>query len=434
MNALDIINFVICILFLMCYAFQFAYLLIPFVKKLPPHKETKLHKYAVLISARNEENVIGTLIDSIKAQDYPSELVTVVLVADNCTDDTARVGAEHGAVVYERHDMENIGKGYALDYVLKKLAVDYGEDAFDAFVVFDADNILTKNYLTEINKTFSDGYEVVTSYRNTKNFGESWIAGSCAVWYLREAKYLNGSRMRIGACPQVSGTGFLFSNKIKKENGGWPFHTLTEDYEFTCHSVAKGIKFGHCETAHFYDEQVPGFRQSWRQRLRWTKGGLQGFLLYWKQLIKGIFSKNFVASYDMFMSFAPAYVISMFAVVVNTVGAIWQIAVGYHVGAVIWGIAKMLLAAYSVLLLQSIVTVITEWKYIHAHPAKRILSMFTFPIFVMSFIPLCFVAIFKKVEWKPIAHTAVSGVEAEILQQTGTASADGKADATGNEN
>lgn len=418
MTALDIINLIFGILFVMCYAFQFAYLIIPFIKKMPPHKETKLHKLAILVSARNEENVIGNLFDSIKAQDYPEELVTVVLVADNCTDRTADVGREHGVRVYERNDLTKIGKGYALDYALKRLDEELGEDAFDAFIVFDADNILTKNYLTEINKTFSDGYQVVTAYRNTKNFGDSWLSASCAVWYLRESKYLNGSRMRIGACPQVSGTGFLFSNEVKKQNGGWPFHTLTEDYEFTCHSVVQGMKFGYCETAQFYDEQVSGFRQSWRQRLRWVKGGLQGFLIYWKALLKGLFSRKFVACYDMLMSFAPAYLISIAAVLVNIVGAIVQIATGVPPLSVLWAVGKMLLGGYVILLIQSVVTVATEWKYIHAHPVKRILSALTFPIFIMSFIPICFIALFKKVEWKPIRHTSVGDEDTKAFVDT----------------
>lgn len=218
--------------------------------------------------------------------------------------------------------------------------------------------------------------------------------------------------MRIGACPQVSGTGFLFSNEVKKQNGGWPFHTLTEDYEFTCDSVVKGMKFGYCETAQFYDEQVSGFRQSWRQRLRWTKGGLQGFVKYWKPLLSGLFSKKFVACYDMLMSIAPAYLISIAAVVVNAVGAVWQIAAGVPWQSVILTVGKMLLGAYIILLIQSVVTVITEWKYIHAHPAMKVLSAFTFPIFIMSFIPICFQALFMKVEWKPIKHTSVDEGEA----------------------
>lgn len=424
MTLLDIVNSVIGVLFLLCYIFQFAYLLIPFIKKMPPHKETKLHKYAVLISARNEENVIENLLDGLAAQDYPKELYTTVLVADNCTDRTAEVGREKGIVVYERFNDAERGKGYALNYLLHKLDEDYGKDAFDAFIVFDADNIPTRSFITEINKTFSDGYEVVTAYRNSKNYGDGWLAGGAGLWYIRESKYLNGSRMRIGACPQVSGTGFLFSNRVKEANGGWPFHTLTEDYEFTCHSVVNGMRFGYCEEAEFYDEHVVGAVQSWHQRLRWVKGGLQGFCLYWKGLIKGLFSKKFVACYDMLMSLAPAYILSLAACFINIVGAIVLIATGNGVAETLLPIGKMVLGAYLVLFLQSAVTTATEWKHIHAHPVKKILYAFTFPFFIFTFVPLCLIALFKKVEWKPIRHTSIDSIKhgdkiIEVITQSG---------------
>ena len=157
MQTLSIINLILGILFVLCYAFQFIYLVVPFLKKLPEHKETKPHKYAIMICARNEENVIANLAESIRAQDYPAELINIVLVADNCTDNTAAVAKELGLTVYERFNKEKIGKGYALEYGLSKVAEDFGEDYFDAFIVFDADNILTENFVTEINKTFSDG-------------------------------------------------------------------------------------------------------------------------------------------------------------------------------------------------------------------------------------------------------------------------------------
>ena len=99
---LDIINMILGILFVMCYAFQFIYLFIPFVMKLPKHKEASLHKFAIIVSARNEENVINNLFDSIDAQDYPRELITVALVADNCTDKTAQIARECGGSGRER--------------------------------------------------------------------------------------------------------------------------------------------------------------------------------------------------------------------------------------------------------------------------------------------------------------------------------------------
>ena len=114
MDALNVINYVISVIFILCYSYQFLYILVPVLKKAKPHKEEQAHNYAVLISARNEQAVIGNLLDSIARQTYDRGSVTVFVVADNCTDDTARVASEHGAVVFERFDTSRVGKGYAL--------------------------------------------------------------------------------------------------------------------------------------------------------------------------------------------------------------------------------------------------------------------------------------------------------------------------------
>jgi len=415
---LDIINIVLAVALILCYSFQFIYIFIPFLKKMPPHKETTPHKYAVLISARNEENVIANLIESLHAQDYPAELITIFLVADNCTDKTAEVGRENGAIVYERFNKQEIGKGYALNYLLGRIDEDFGPDAFDAFVVFDADNIVTKTFFTEINKTFSDGYNVITTYRNAKNYNDNWLAASTGLWFIREAKYLNGSRFRIGACPQVSGTGFLFSNEIKKQNGGWPFHTLCEDYEFTCHSVVQGMKFGYCEEAKFYDEQVTGFRQSWNQRMRWAKGGLQSFAIYWKKLLRGVFSKNFLACYDMLMSIAPGYIISILSVLVNLFASAYYLIIGVPFVTVLLSVAKFVVPAYIGVWILGFVCTISEWKHLRTSNAKKILYSFTFPFFLFTFIPIAFCALFMKVEWKHIAHKSVSQEDMSTMRES----------------
>ena len=157
----------------------------------------------------NEEFVIGNLLDSIKKQDYPSDLLTVFVVADNCTDNTASISRGYGAFVYERSDRDLIGKGYALDWLLSRLKEDGHWETIDGFLVFDADNVLAPNYISEMNKTFSDGYEALTSYRNSKNYGDNWISAGYALWYLRESKYLHNSRIggistKIGSCLQPS--------------------------------------------------------------------------------------------------------------------------------------------------------------------------------------------------------------------------------------
>ena len=144
-------------------------------------------------------------------------------------------------------------------FLLRKIRKKY-----DAYLVFDADNLVAPDYIQEINKTFSTGYDIVTSYRNTKNYGDNWISAGYGLWFLREAQYLNRPRASIGASCGVSGTGFLFSARILQKCGGWHFFSLTEDIEFTAHNIVNGEKIGYCPSAVFYDEQPTGFRQSIR--------------------------------------------------------------------------------------------------------------------------------------------------------------------------
>ena len=198
-------NFVLSLIFFVCYAYQMGYIFVPFLfksKKLPINK--CVNRYAVLICARNEEAVLPTLIDSIKNQTYNGELITVFVAADNCTDNTAKLAKDAGAVVYERFNDKKVGKGYALQFLLENIYKDFGKRYFDGFFVFDADNVLEENYIEEMNRTFSQGYRIVTSYRNSKNYGDNWISAGYALWFLREAKYLNNSRMLLNSSCAVS--------------------------------------------------------------------------------------------------------------------------------------------------------------------------------------------------------------------------------------
>ena len=144
MKTLSYVNFIISILFMACYAYQAVYLVAALLKKQKVFKAKKLHRYGVLIAARNEEAVIGQLLESIKRQSYDGGLVTTFVVADNCTDGTARVAAESGAIVFERFDSANVGKGYALNYLLHRIDELFPERPFDGYFVFDAEMCLKK--------------------------------------------------------------------------------------------------------------------------------------------------------------------------------------------------------------------------------------------------------------------------------------------------
>lgn len=234
------------------------------------------HKYAIVIAARNEEKVIGNLLDSIKKQDYPSDLITTFVVADNCTDDTAKIARKNGAICYERFDNERKTKGFALQYLFEKIEEDYGRSSFEGYFVFDADNLLKKDYISRMNDAFDSGEKIITSYRNTKNFDENWIASTYALHWIRSIRFNHRARSVLRLATNIQGTGFLFSNEIVKD--GWKYTSLTEDRALTADAVAQGYRISYNEAAMFYDEQPVRLKIALRQRLRWSRGHLLAFL------------------------------------------------------------------------------------------------------------------------------------------------------------
>ncbi len=413
---INLINYLIAVIFCVCYAYQFFYLLVPFFVRRRKRPETVMHNFAVLISARNEEAVIGQLLESIRAQTYPADRLTVFVCADNCTDRTAEVAAKAGAVVFERQDMRHIGKGYALAFLLRSIADYYEPECFDGYFVFDADNILEPDYIERMNETFSEGYNIVTGYRNSKNYADNWISAGYSLWFLRESQYLNRSRYLLGTSAAVSGTGFMFSRGIVEKNGGWNYFLLTEDIEFTVDSVISGEKIGYCEKAMLYDEQPTGFKQSVRQRLRWARGYIQVFCGYGGSLIRGIFSKNFLSCYDMTMAIMPAMVLSLASIAANVATLVLNLQDASVWQEVALSLAQSAANVYLTFILIGGVTLITEWKKIHAGALKKVLYLFTFPLFMLTYIPISVAALFVDVEWKPIVHSR-SRTLAEIKRE-----------------
>ncbi len=402
MEKIILINLVIAIIFCICYSYQFLYVIVSLMKKDKPHQETKAHRFAVLIAARNEETVINHLIDSINTQTYDQGEVTVFVVADNCTDQTAACARKMGAIVYERFDQTKIGKGHAMEFLLNQMEKDYAP--FDGYFVFDADNVLDQNYILEMNKTFSDGYDIITSYRNSKNYGDNWISSGYAIWFLWESEFLNRGRMLLGTSCAVSGTGFFFSRRIIEKYGGWKFFLLTEDIQFTVDNVLSGEKIGYCRQAMLYDEQPVKFQQSFRQRMRWAKGFFQVFHRYGLDLFKGSLQRN-TSCYDMLMVIMPAIILTLFTLIFNGSMILFGNYTNSQDDLIMMMMGRMILNMYFMLVFIATVTTATQWKNIHTTSFKKLAYIFTFPFFMFTYIPITIVAFFKKVEWQPIEHS-----------------------------
>ena len=411
MMLLDIfkyVNIFIGSFFMLSYSYQVVYLFVGTVikpKKFAWAKET--NRYAFVIAAKDEENVISQLCDSIFLQSYPRSLIDVFVVADNCTDSTALIARECGAYVYERFNKEKIGKGYALEFLFEKIKEHFGFDYYEGFFVVDADNILDRHYVCEMNRCVSAKNKLIMCYRNSKNYGDNWISAGYSLWFLRASRHLNNPRQYFNLSAEITGTGFFVHKDIIKRDGGWITHCLIEDIEFTVQNVMRGEKIAFCNDAIVYDEQPTRFMQSYHQRKRWIKGYIYILKTYGVKLFSKFFCGKGFSNFDMIMAVSPAFFISSFALLFNVVMLVLIPIIDPTLALAAFRIAIIgVLSSYILFFFVGLITALCEWGRIHASSGRKIWSLFTFPLFMMTYVPITFAAIFTKAEWRHIEHHA----------------------------
>lgn len=256
----------------------------------PPQKH-----FALIIAAHNEELVIGHVIDSLKHQNYPASMYDIFVIADNCTDKTSEIAEKHGAIVYKRFNNEERGKGYALEWMFKKL---YDmDDKYDVISVFDADNVVSANFLLEMNKQLCKGYKVVQGYIDSKNPFDSWITCSYSIAFWLSNRIFQLPRYYLGLSCGLCGTGFCVDIGVLKKIG-WGATCLTEDLEFTMKLTLNGMKVAWAHEAVVYDEKPLTLKQSWRQRKRWMQGHADCAARFLGPLFSKAFREGDLASFD----------------------------------------------------------------------------------------------------------------------------------------
>jgi len=229
-----------------------------------------LKRFAVFIPAHNEENVIGNIVENLRHLNYPADCYDVFVIADNCTDNTASIAGAGGAEVLIRSTEKKRGKGFALEWAFKEVL--YKKDAdYDAAVIFDADNLVSKNFLKEMNNKLCDGHKVLQGYIDSKNPDDSWITASYSIAFWSANRLFQCSREYLGLSCQIGGTGFCVDTEVLKKIG-WEATCLVEDLEFTMKLMLNGIRVGWAHDAVVYDEKPLTLAQSWKQRRRWMQG------------------------------------------------------------------------------------------------------------------------------------------------------------------
>ena len=380
-------------------------------------KDKKTYKnekrFALVVAAHNEERVIKDIVKSLNQVDYPKDLYDIFVIADNCTDKTAMKAREYGAKVFERNDKEKRGKGYALEWMFSKIFE--MEKKYDSIAIFDADNLVSKNFLSEMNKKLMAGYKVVQGYVDSKNPKDSWITGSYSISFWTTNRMFQLSRNNLRLSSQLCGTGFCVDTQLLKEVG-WGATCLTEDLEFTCKLVMNNQKVGWAHDAILYDEKPITIAQSWRQRKRWMQGFSDVCSRYFFRLIKkAVKDRDFIALDCALYTIQPITIIlicvTMLISAVNYAAKALDLISTVNAGitvsvemAIFWAILVTVLQfVYTpfILILEKKLDLKIFWYYI------------IYPIYGISWLPISIQGMLDKdnKEWSHTEHTRSISIE-----------------------
>lgn len=381
------------------WLYQFVVSICSLIKfKDKPIIENKEHRFMAIIPAHNEAAVVTNLIESLKKQDYPKELYDIYVIADNCTDNTAEVAKKAGAIVCERFDESKKTKGFALQWFL---AQKIEEDApYDAFCIFDADNIADKNFLKAMNKKLCQGENVVQGYRDIKNPTDNWITAGYAIFYWTMNRFYHLARYNLGLSPLLNGTGFMVRFDVIKPTG-WDTKTLTEDIEFSLKNIIEGRKLGWATDAIVYDEQPTSFKQSWSQRSRWTVGHIQCMQEYTGLLAAAVKEKKTLMNFDgllYILGSIPMFIITLLLILLNV---IIYIANGMNGAELLMNCLRYLIPTFLLPILTAILIMVLDKK-----PIKPMIKgLIFYPLFLGSWLLINFKCLFvRNTKWEKIDH------------------------------
>lgn len=412
-NVLEILYYAIDILIISYFLYYFITGLFVFSKKkgkIRKYKPTK--KLAILIAARNEGSVIGHLLESLNKQDYPKELYDVFVIPNNCTDNTEEIARQKGANIINCA-IPVKSKGDVLKYTFNFMINNNPE--YEAYCIFDADNIVHPKFLRRINDALCSGYRVAQGNRETKNPDDSWVSSCYSLFYLVQNFFFNQARMKMGWSSSINGTGFVVSRDVIKERG-FSTVTMTEDIEFAAQCAINNEKIAFVKEAITYDEQPLSFEQSWKQRKRWSVGTIQCMNKYSSQLFKAARTKKIPQAFDMGLFFlAPIVQVVTFVIVLLLF--VYNL-FGIHVSDIIkfaYDNKMMSMAlGYICTVATAAFVVIIEKKGF----AKTFKGIFTLAIFMISWIPINIICMVKKdCNWEPIKHNRVVDIDSIINDQ-----------------
>lgn len=361
-----------------------------------PVKNDNNHKFCILIPARYESNVIEDLLISIKNQSFKINMRDVYVIVESTKDKTVEICKKYNASVVIRKRLDLKTKGYALDEGIRYIKSK--SKHYDAYFIFDADNILDKDFIKNMIPIYDKGYDLACGYRNCKNGNDSAIAASSALTFSLINEIINKMKCKHNKNITFSGTGFYIRGYLIDKFNGYPFNSLTEDYELTMYATLSDLTSFYNDKSVFYDEQPIKFKNTINQRVRWIKGYFLIRRKYAFKIFKSINknSKNNASKIDQSIGILP-----YLTMVLSALFYLLYLIIKKD----IFKIIIILLSIYFVLLLITLVLLILENGKIKLDKTMKIKVLFVNPIYLVSYLYCALIALFKKdVSWTVVKH------------------------------
>lgn len=370
----------------------------------PKVKRDAMQDICVLVPARDESKVIEDLLISLTKQTYKINMKNVFIIVESAEDPTCGIAKKYNANIFVRKHLELKSKGYALDEVIKDL--ESKKKYFDAYFIFDADNVLDKNFMYNMNKSYMDGYDIAIGYRNLKNGNDSVISACSGITFAFLNSNGNETKSKQSRNITLSGTGLYIAGNLIKKWKFFPFNSLTEDYELSLYSIFNNLTSIYNKEAMFYDEQPIKYKNTINQRVRWIKGYFNVRKEYIPKFRKILNNNSNLGSIITEITGMKPYILMIIGVLLYIAQQIINIVLGRFLILSLYKILLIFVLAYILFSMMTFYIIYKDKDKISLNKSMKIKTCLFSPLFFITYVPCALRALFKKdVRWDKVEHS-----------------------------
>ena len=358
-------------------------------------------RFACLVAARNEEAVIGALVESLREQDYPNALYDIFVIPNNCTDNTEAAALTAGAKIFRCFEPIRC-KGDALHEAVAWLL----PRGYDVFCVFDADNVADAQFLARMNDAFCAGAQVCKGAMRVKNPYDSWLSGCYGLYFTLFDTFFSRARMSCGLSSKLVGTGFAVHRAVLERFGGWNTSTIAEDAEFAALCAANGVRVCFVPNALTYDEAPNDFAVSLRQRRRWCSGIMDAAVKMDAALAAALRGSAPLRALDSLLIVNAPFLQALMLLPL-TLTLISALMGGTLLALALRGALSLAASTLGLMAFAALLAVLGGYR-----DRRIVRTIMGFPLFMAAWLPIQIVSLVSRTRsWQPIVHSRALSVE-----------------------